>query len=135
MKPQIVIYCCANSTVAPEEHIEKVMSEHNAEIKLSRLPCSGRTDALYMLKAVEAGADMVLVFGCPEGQCQFLEGNTRAGKRVSYANKLLAEAGMGNERVRMYRLEPADGEQFVSALNEAVAKVMETGGARAAMKS
>lgn len=127
MKPQIVIYCCANSTVVPEEHVEKVMSEQNADIKISRLPCSGRTDVLYMLRAIEEGADMAMVVGCPEGRCQFLEGNLRAKKRVSYANKLLAEAGVGPERVRMYNLDPTQGEQFGLALRETVARARELG--------
>ncbi|MDD5760374.1 MAG: hydrogenase iron-sulfur subunit, partial [Desulfobulbaceae bacterium] len=100
MKPQIVIFCCANSTPVPEEHVGKVMSEQDVDLKLSRLPCSGRTDVLHILKAIEGGADMAMVVGCPEGRCQFLEGNVRAAMRVKFANKLLAEAGKGDERVR-----------------------------------
>lgn len=127
MKPQIVIYCCANSTTVPEEHVERIMAEMDAEIMISRLPCSGRADVLYMLKAIEAGADMAMVVGCPEGQCQFLEGNLRARKRVGYANRLLAEAGVGPERVRMYNLDSAHGEQFAAALKETIAKAREIG--------
>ena len=95
MKPEIVIYCCANSSAASEEDVEKIIPEDQAEIRISRLPCSGRTDVLYLLRAIETGASLVMIVGCLKGQCQFLEGNLRAGMRVRYANRLLAEAGLG----------------------------------------
>jgi F420-non-reducing hydrogenase iron-sulfur subunit len=127
MKPQIVIYCCANSTVVPEEHVEKLVAEGQAEIKIARLPCSGRTDVLYLLRAIEEGATMAMVVGCPEGQCQFLEGNLRAKMRVRYANRLLAEAGLGNERIRMVNIDPGDDQAFAAALRDTVAKARELG--------
>jgi F420-non-reducing hydrogenase iron-sulfur subunit len=127
MKPQIVIYCCANSTLVPEEHVEKLVAEGQAEIKIARLPCSGRTDVLYLLRAIEEGATMAMVVGCPEGQCQFLEGNLRAKMRVRYANRLLAEAGLGNERIRMVNIDPGDDQAFAAALRDTVAKARELG--------
>jgi F420-non-reducing hydrogenase iron-sulfur subunit len=127
MKPQIVIYCCANSTVVPEDDVEKVIPEEQATLKISRLPCSGRTDVLYILRAIEGGAAMAMVVGCPEGQCQFLEGNLRAKMRVRYANRLLAEAGLGAERVRMYNIAPSDEQAFAAALGETAAKARELG--------
>lgn len=127
MKPQIVIYCCANSTVVPEEDVEQLIPEDQATFKISRLPCSGRTDVLYILRAIESGATMAMVVGCPEGQCQFLEGNLRAKMRVRYANRLLAEAGLGNERVRMYNIDPSDEQAFSVALRETAAKAKEIG--------
>jgi F420-non-reducing hydrogenase iron-sulfur subunit len=127
MKPQIVIYCCANSTVVPEEHVEKLITEGQATIKIARLPCSGRTDVLYLLRAIEEGATMAMVVGCPEGQCQFLEGNLRAKMRVRYANRLLAEVGLGNERIRMVNIDPSDDQAFAAALRETVAKARELG--------
>lgn len=126
MKPEIVVYCCANSTAVPDD-AEKLIPEDRATLKISRLPCSGRTDVLYILRAIEHGAAMALVVGCPEGQCQFLEGNLRAGMRVRYANRLLAEAGLGSERVRMVNVDPNDEEAFAAALRETAAKAGELG--------
>jgi F420-non-reducing hydrogenase iron-sulfur subunit len=127
MKPQIVIYCCANSAVISEEDVEKIIPVDQAEIRISRLPCSGRTDVLYLLRAIEAGATLAMIVGCPEGQCQFLEGNLRAGMRVRYANRLLAEAGLGEERIRMVNIAPGDEPSFAAALRETVAKAREIG--------
>jgi F420-non-reducing hydrogenase iron-sulfur subunit len=127
MRPRIVVYCCANSVVVPEEHVEKAMSEKGVDIQIVRLPCTGRTDPLYILRAIEDGAHMAMIVGCPEGQCQFLEGNLRAKMRVRYANRLLSEAGLGGDRVRMYNMSPAESDFFPAALAEVIDKARKLG--------
>jgi len=128
MEPRIVLYCCNNSVIFSDDDIEQMIPGGQADIRISRLPCSGRTDVLYLVRAIEAGADAALVVACPKGQCQFLEGNIRAGMRVRYANRLLAEAGMGNNRIRMTHMDPANDRSFPEALQDTVAaarKIME----------
>ena len=127
MKPEIVVYCCANSLAVSEGDLEKIIPEDQAVLRISRLPCSGRTDVLYLLRTIETGATLTMIVGCPEGQCQFLEGNLRARMRVRYANRLLAEAGLGIDRIQMVNITPGDESAFSAALREAVAKAREIG--------
>lgn len=127
MTPRIDIFCCTNSLVLVEEDAGKIIPEDQAHLRISRLPCSGRSDVLYLLKSIETGAAMTMVIGCPEGQCQFLEGSRRAGMRVRYANRLLAEAGLGKERIRMVYIAAGDELSFAAALRETVAKALEIG--------
>lgn len=127
MKPHIVVYCCTNSTVMPEDHVEKLTTADLASVQCVRLPCSGRSDVLHIVRAVEQGADMALVVGCAQGKCQYIEGNERAEKRVRYANRLLAEAGLGRERVRMIHLAPGDNGKFAAELEEMAAKAAQWG--------
>jgi coenzyme F420-reducing hydrogenase delta subunit len=127
MKPEIVIYCCANSSAVSEEDAEKIITEDQAVLRISRLPCSGRTDVLNLLRTMETGVTMTLIVGCPEGQCQFLEGNLRARMRVRYANRLLAEAGLGEDRILMVNIAPGDESSFADTLRIAVSKAREIG--------
>jgi F420-non-reducing hydrogenase iron-sulfur subunit len=127
MKPRIDIFCCTNSSVLLEEDAGKIIPEEQAQLRISRLPCSGRTDVLNLLKSIESGAAMAMIVGCPEGHCQFLEGNQRASLRVRYANRLLAEAGLGNERIRMVNIASGDELSFAAALRETVDKAQELG--------
>jgi F420-non-reducing hydrogenase iron-sulfur subunit len=127
MKPVIVIFCCTNAAAVPEDEVERINATPQAAVKFTRLPCSGRTDVLYILRAVEEGADMAMVVACPNGACQFLEGNRRARLRVSYANRLLAESGLGNERVRLVNLAPDDPQGFVDALQETITRARKLG--------
>lgn len=127
MKPVIVIFCCTNAVAVPEDEVERINASPQAAVKFTRLPCSGRTDVLYILRAIEEGADMAMVVACPNGACQFLEGNRRARLRVAYANRLLAESGLGNERVRLVNLAPDDPQGFGDALQEVIAKAQKLG--------
>jgi coenzyme F420-reducing hydrogenase delta subunit len=47
--------------------------------------------------------------------------------RVRYANRLLAEAGLGTERIQMANIAPGDESAFAAALRNAVAKAHEIG--------
>jgi len=84
-----------------------------SNVKIIRVPCTGKVDALYLLKAIEDGVDGVYVAGCEEGDCHFLKGNIRAKKRVAYVKGILRDVGINPGRVEMYNLSAADGPRFV----------------------
>jgi coenzyme F420-reducing hydrogenase delta subunit len=96
-------------------------------IKIVRVPCTGRVDVLTMLKAFEAGADGVYIAGCLEGECHFLKGNLRARKRVMYLKQLLAEVGIEPERAEMYNLSSAQGQRFALIAQEMTDKIRALG--------
>jgi coenzyme F420-reducing hydrogenase delta subunit len=75
--------------------------ELGKRIRFFPLPCSGRIDALHLLRALEAGADKVYVVTCPEGACHYREGNIRAKKRIAYAQSLIEEIGIERGRLEL----------------------------------
>ena len=80
--------------------------ELGKRIRFFPLPCSGRIDALHLLRALEAGADKVYVVTCPEGACHYREGNLRAKKRIAYAQSLIEEIGLERERLELIITPP-----------------------------
>jgi len=80
--------------------------ELGKRIRFFPLPCSGRIDALHLLRALEAGADKVYVVTCPEGACHYREGNIRAKKRIAYAQSLIEEIGLERERLELIITPP-----------------------------
>ena len=96
-------------------------------IKIIKVPCTGRVDILFILKAFENGADGVRLIGCLEGECHFLTGNIRAKKRVEYIKSLLEETGIGAERVAMYNISAADGRRFAEIAREMTEKIKALG--------
>ena len=80
--------------------------ELGERIRFFPLPCSGRIDALHLLRALEAGADKVYVVTCPEGACHYREGNLRAKKRIAYAQSLIEEIGLERERLELIVTSP-----------------------------
>jgi coenzyme F420-reducing hydrogenase delta subunit len=78
------------------------------EIRSLKMPCSVMTREVFLLRAFEAGADAVVVLVCPEGSCDYLEGNIRARKRVERMKKLLDEIGIGGQRLNIYNIPRQD---------------------------
>lgn len=82
------------------------------------LPCTGRIEEAVILQAFEGGADGVMVIGCLEGDCHFINGNLRAKARVERVIKILDEINLGGERLRMYNLSAGEGAKFAAYANE-----------------
>jgi len=90
--------------------------EEGDEHKIISLPCSGKADLLYILKAFETGADGLALVTCSINECHYLEGNLRATKRAEQANALLDEAGMGGDRVTVLRMNGKGIEDIIAKL-------------------
>jgi F420-non-reducing hydrogenase iron-sulfur subunit len=96
-------------------------------VKIVKLPCSGRVDIIHMLGAMEEGADGVFVAGCLEGDCHYQVGNLRAKKRVAYVKELLEKIGVGGERIAMYNLSAGQGPRFAEIAREMTEKIRQLG--------
>lgn len=66
--------------------------------------CTGRLQPEHVLKAFEAGADLVVTVSCEEDNCQYLEGSSRWARRVDYVRGMLDEIGLGGERLLHFHL-------------------------------
>jgi coenzyme F420-reducing hydrogenase delta subunit len=83
------------------------------DITMVSLPCSGKVNLLYLLKAFEKGADGVILVTCGGGDCKFIEGNLRAKKRSEAVEALLEEIGFGKDRMRIVQKNNDNGVQQV----------------------
>lgn len=92
--------------------------EYPTNIKIIRVPCTGKVDVMHLLRAIQKGADGVYVVGCLEGSCHYNEGNLRARERVAHVRMLLEEIGMEGDRVRMYNLSSGEAPTFVTYAKE-----------------
>lgn len=102
-KTKLSIFYCSNCFEGTE--LDRIAREdEGVDYTVISLPCSGKADLLYLLKAFETGADGLALITCPINECHYLEGNLRAPKRVEEANRLLEEAGLGPDRVTVLPL-------------------------------
>ena len=126
-EPQIVAYCCNFCAFAAADLAGAMRLQYPANVKIIKLPCSGKIDAIMLLKAFEDGADGAFVAGCLEGECHFLEGNLRAKKKVAYVKRLLGEVQIEPERVEMFNLSSAMGGRFAEIVEEMTDRIKELG--------
>lgn len=88
--------------------------------------CTGKIDATQMLDAFKAGADGVLILGCPEGDCHYQDGNYEVRKRVYLLRRLLESHGIEKERLRIRLSTDPSGRsipQLVKEMSQDLAKL------------
>lgn len=124
---RIVAYCCDFCAFAAADLAGVMRLQYSPGVRIIRLPCTGKVDAIHLMKAFENGADAVFVAGCLEGGCHYLEGNLRAKKKVAYVKRLLTDLQIEPERVEMFNLSSAMGGRFAEIVEEMTQRVKKLG--------
>ncbi|MCJ7794462.1 MAG: hydrogenase iron-sulfur subunit, partial [Methanoregulaceae archaeon] len=89
--------------------------------------CTGRLDALFVLKAFADGADGVLVSGCHFGDCHYLEGNLKGAKRMFMVKRLMKSIGLDDRRFRMTFVSASEGAKWATVVTDVVKTIKELG--------
>jgi F420-non-reducing hydrogenase iron-sulfur subunit len=133
-EPRIVAFLCNWCSYAGADLAGISRIQYPASIRVIRVPCSGRVDPFHILKALQSGADGVLVSGCHPGDCHYLTGNYVARRRFAVLNDLLEFAGLDPGRVSFSWVSAAEGERFAEVVREVTEKVRVLGPNRKMVK-
>lgn len=126
-EPDITVFMCIYCAYMAADTAGALRIKYPANVKLIKLPCTGKTDVRYLLEAFEQGADGVCVVGCPIGNCHHVHGNVRGQARVEYAKGLLDQIGLERERLEMYFASGGMGQTFASAMQEMTERLKRLG--------
>jgi coenzyme F420-reducing hydrogenase delta subunit len=113
----ISLFYCSNSFSNEEIHYCATKIE-GVQLDAISLPCSGKVNLLYLLKAIETGSDGVILLTCKIGECKYLQGNLRAQKRIDTVDDLLDEAGFGRGCIKCIHLK--EGYTIETLVNEII---------------
>jgi coenzyme F420-reducing hydrogenase delta subunit len=114
-KSKVTIFHCIN-VFGEGDALPAAAAADNVEINFVKMPCSSMVKDVFLLRAFEAGADVVAVLVCAEGACRYVEGNLRAKKRVKWVKALLDEIGLDGRRLALFNVTAGDtlaAEQFI----------------------
>jgi F420-non-reducing hydrogenase iron-sulfur subunit len=121
--PEILAFCCNFCAYAAADLAGSRRMQYPSNVRVMHVPCTGKIEMEHILSAFEKGIDGVLIAGCLEGGCHFIEGNLRAKKRSEYLREMLDQIGVGRERLRMVNLSAAEAPTFVKRVKEIVETV------------
>ena len=126
-EPKIVAFVCNWCTYLGADLAGTNRLEYPANIRIVRLPCTGRVDFNLIVKAFEIGADVVLVSGCHPGDCHYTAGNYHARRRWDLFRELLETVGIDLNRVNFSWISAAEGAKFQKLVTEIVEKTRAMG--------
>lgn len=98
-------------------------AQYPANIRIVKVPCTGKVNEIHILRSLESGADGVYLVGCEEGNCHFMAGNLRARKRLERVQRILDSIGIESDRIAMYNLSAGEGMKFVEYAMEMTERI------------
>jgi F420-non-reducing hydrogenase iron-sulfur subunit len=126
-EPRIIAFSCNWCSYAGADLAGTSRIQYAPNIRIIRVMCSGRVEPRFVLEALSAGADGVLVLGCHPGECHYLEGNYKAAARMALLKKVLVQFGVEDERVRLDWVSASEGVRFASIVNQMTESVRALG--------
>lgn len=88
------------------------------DLRIIRVPCSGRVDPLLVVKAFMQGADGVLVSGCHPRDCHYSEGNFYARRRLELLRGFLPFMGIEPGRFEYTWVSASEGARWQKVVTE-----------------
>ena len=123
----IIIFGCMQCMYAASDLAGTMKLQYDVTSRIIRMPCTARLDINFILKALQEGADGVLVVGCHIGDCAYRTGNLGAERRVRFAKKLIEQLGLDERRVKMVFVSAAEGDKFAAEVNKFGDEIREIG--------
>lgn len=117
-EPRIIAFLCNWCSYAGADLAGTSRLQYPPNIRVIRVPCSGRINPIFIVKALLEGADAVLVSGCHPGDCHYLSGNLYARRRFNVLKKLLLTVGIDPKRVHFTWVSASEGGRFAEVINE-----------------
>lgn len=126
-EPNIVAFLCNWCSYAGADLAGTSRIQYPPNVKIIRVMCSGRVNPMFVVNALQQGADGVLIGGCHPGDCHYVQGNYFARRRMTVLKKLLEYLGIDERRVRMTWVSAAEGQKFADVIKEVTDDIREIG--------
>ncbi len=126
-EPNIIGFLCNWCSYAGADLAGTSRIQYPANIKIIKVMCSGRVNPMYVVNALQQGADGVLIGGCHPGDCHYQHGNLLARRRMVILKNLLESIGIDSRRVRMTWVSAAEGRKFADVIKEVTEEIKKIG--------
>jgi coenzyme F420-reducing hydrogenase delta subunit len=115
-QPKILAILCNWCSYAGADLAGVSRMQYPPNIRVVRIPCSGRVDPLFIMKSLQSGFDGVLVSGCHPGDCHYISGNFIARRKFAVLKPLLEFIGIEPDRVQFSWISAGEGERFATVV-------------------
>ncbi|MDP2872324.1 MAG: hydrogenase iron-sulfur subunit [Bacillota bacterium] len=126
-QPKIVAFCCNWCSYAGADLAGTSRLQYPPTVRIVRVPCSGRVNPRFLIRALQRGADGVLVAGCHPGDCHYSTGNYFARRRFLLARRFIEYLGLEPDRLWVKWISGSEGNKFADVVREMSAAVAKLG--------
>ena len=133
-QPKILAILCNWCSYAGADLAGVSRIQYPTNIRVVRIPCSGRVDPLFILKSLQTGFDGILVSGCHPGDCHYLSGNYHARRKFAVLKPLLEVVGIEPDRVQFSWVSAGEGKRFAEVVTKVTNDIKKIGPAKRLVK-
>lgn len=126
-EPKIIAIVCNWCTYAGADLAGISRIQYPPNVRILRVPCTGRINPFYIVKALREGADGVLVSGCHPGECHYLTGNMIARRKFALLKSFLNYIGVEGDRTIFTWVSASEGERFAKVIRQVTGAVKALG--------
>jgi len=126
-QPKILAILCNWCSYAGADLAGVSRMQYPPNIRVVRVPCSGRVDPLFIMKSLQSGFDGVLVSGCHPGDCHYISGNYVARRKFAVLKPLLEFIGIEPNRVQFSWISAGEGERFATVVTKVTEDIRKLG--------
>lgn len=126
-EPKIVGFLCNWCSYAGADLAGTSRMQYPPNVRSIRVMCSGSVDSAYILRALLAGADGVLVGGCHPGDCHYVSGNYKARRRITILKEIMKALGLEDERVRIRWISASEGKRYADTISRMTSDMRKLG--------
>ena len=117
-EPKIAAFLCNWCSYAGADLAGVSRLQYPSYVRVIRVPCSGRINPLFIVKALQRGIDGVLVSGCHPGDCHYISGNLVARRKFAFLKSYLGYIGIEPERVQFSWVSASEGSRFADLIEK-----------------
>ena len=126
-QPKIIGFLCNWCSYAGADMAGTSRMSYAPNVRIIRVPCSGRVEPLLVLKCFQQGADGVLVSGCHPGDCHYNEGNYHARRKFALLRDFLDYLGIARDRLRVEWVSASEGQKFAETISNFTTELAKLG--------
>ncbi len=124
---RIVAFLCNWCSYGGADTAGVARATQPTDLRIIRVPCSGRIDPLFVLRALINGADGVLVSGCHPNDCHYSAGNFYARRRLEVLKRFLPVLGIDDRRFEYTWVSASEGQRWQQVVTNFTARIHSLG--------
>jgi coenzyme F420-reducing hydrogenase delta subunit len=126
-EPTIIAFVCNWCTYTGADLAGTSRLQMAPNVRIIRLPCTGRIDPVFVMKAFERGADGVIVSGCHPADCHYSTGNYHARRRFVVLRELAGFLGIDLQRLTFSWVSASEGGKWREVVDDATERARAAG--------
>jgi len=126
-EPKLIAFLCNWCTYTGADLAGTSRIKYPSNVRAIRVMCSGRVSPLFLIAALQKGADGVMIGGCHIGDCHYVKGNYSARRRAVIVKTMMETLGMDPRRFRLEWVSASEGARYAEVIKDFTNELKELG--------